>query len=65
MGTVTSVLNALSCSDCAKYVCNAMHCHSKCGENCCELDIDTEEVELPEGGDIEIEVQGCCLARKT
>jgi hypothetical protein len=42
-----------------------MHCHSKCGENCCELDIDTDEVELPEGGDIEIEVQGCCLARKT
>jgi hypothetical protein len=65
MGGVTSVLNALSCSDCARYVCNAMHCHSKCGENCCELDIDTEEVELPEGGDIEIEVQGCCLARKT
>ena len=59
------MLNALSCSDCAKYVCNAMHFHSKCGENCCELDIDTEEVELPEGGDIEIEVQGCCLARKT
>ena len=58
------MLDALSCSDCARYVCNAMHFHSKCGEQCCELDFDTDEVEIPPGDDIEIEVQGCCLARK-
>ena len=65
MGQATSVLGALNCSDCAKFVCNSMQCHSKCMNDCCEIDIETQEVEIPEGDDIEIEVQGCCLARKS
>ena len=65
MGEAASILRALSCSDCARYVCNAMHCHSSCGEHCCELDFVTQEVELPETDEIDIEVQGCCLARKS
>lgn len=65
MGQATSVLGVLNCSDCARFVCNAMHCHSSCGQSCCELDFETQEVEIPEGDDIEIQVQGCCLARKT
>ena len=65
MGQAAGILQALSCGDCARYVCNAMHCHSQCGKDCCEIDFVTEEVELPEGDEIEVEVQGCCLARKS
>ena len=65
MGEVASILNALSCGDCARYVCNSMHCHSQCGENCCEIDFETDEVGLPDGDEIDIEVQGCCLLRKS
>ena len=65
MGEVASIFNALSCSDCARYVCNSMHCHSQCGENCCEFDFVTDEIGIPEEGEIELEVQGCCFARKS
>ena len=41
-----TIVNALSCQDWARYVCNAMHFHSKCGEECCEMDITTEEVSI-------------------
>ena len=64
MGDVTSVIKAFSCSDCAKYVCNAMHLHSTCFE-CCELDFETTEIELPDDdSQYDIEVIGCCGARK-
>ena len=65
MGEAASILKALSCGDCARYVCNAMHCHSQCGRDCCEIDFVTEEVEISEGDETDIEVQGCCLARKS
>ena len=65
MGEVASVTKAFSCSDCAKYVCNSMHLHSKC-RDCCEIDFVTEEVELPDDDDdstYSVEVIGCCTAR--
>jgi len=42
-----------------------MHCHSQCGENCCEIDFVTDEIEIPDGDELELEVQGCCFARKS
>ena len=66
MGEAASILlKALSCSDCAKFVCNSCSFRSQCFENCCEIDFVTEEVEIPDGDEIDIEVQGCCLARKS
>ena len=65
MGEAASLLKALSCSDCARYVCNSCSFHSQCFENCCEIDFVTEEVEISDGDEIEFEVQGCCLARKS
>ena len=47
MGEVASIIKAFSCSDCAKYVCNSMHCRSKC-RDCCEIDFVTEEIEIPD-----------------
>ena len=66
MGQIASVIKALSCESCAKYVCNAMRCQSKC-RDCCEIDFVTEEIELPDDDDdstYSVEVDGCCEARK-
>ena len=64
MGGVASVMKALSCDACAKYVCNKMQVHSKC-RDCCEIDFVTEEVEIPEDDNTySLEVDGCCQARK-
>ena len=48
------------CSDCSRYVLNSAHLHSRCSD-CCELDIDTDEVEVPAARDSEqeLEVVGC------
>ena len=51
------IINALSCKDWARYVCNAMHIHSKCGEGCCEMDFETSEVSIPSSSSSE----PCCL----
>ena len=42
-----TILNTLSCKDWARFVCNSMHIHSKCGESCCEMDVETSEVSIP------------------
>ena len=64
MGEVASVIKALSCESCARYVCNAMHCKSKC-RDCCEIDFVTEQIELPDDDSTHsVEVDGCCEARK-
>ena len=63
MGEVASIVKAFSLESCSKYVCNAMHCHSKCGD-CCELDFVTEEIEIPDDDSTySVEVIGCCAAR--
>ncbi len=62
MGEIASVIKALKCESCAKYVyvCNAMHCKSKC-RDCCEIDFVTEAIELPDDDSTySVEVNGCC-----
>ena len=47
---------------CAKFVCNVMHCHSRC-LGCCEFDFETTEVDLPDdNSECSIQVDGCCEA---
>jgi len=58
------IIRAFDCEclgDCAKYVLNSCHLHSRCSD-CCELDIDTDEVSIPAASDSEheeLEVVGC------
>ena len=62
---VVSALNVVDCTDYAKYVCNAFKVHSKCS-GCCEVDVETTEVELAKDDDSEIsvDVEGCCSFHK-
>ena len=63
MGQVASIIKALSCDSCAKYVFNAFRCHSSCLD-CCEFDMETTEVDLPDDNNqYSVEVEGCCEAR--
>jgi hypothetical protein len=62
MGEAASVIKALSCQDCARYVCNACRFHSKCSQ-CCDLEWETEEVALPDDDSI-VGAGECCDARK-
>ena len=64
MGEVAGVMSALKCESCAKYVCNAMHCTSKC-KDCCEVDFVTDEIDIPDDDSTySVEVKGCCEAHK-
>ena len=64
MGEVAGAMSALKCESCAKYVCNAMHCSSKC-QDCCEIYFATDEIELSDDDSTySVEVNGCCEARK-
>ena len=66
MGDVASVIKAFSCDSCAKYVCNALDIRSQCCDEYCEFEVSTERVDLSrDDSDYEIEVDGCCMARKT
>ena len=62
---VVSALKVINCDTCAKYVCNACKIHSKCS-GCCDLEIETQEIELPKDDDSEIsvEVDNCCHINK-
>ena len=62
---VVSALKVINCDTCAKYVCNACKINSKCS-GCCELSVETEEIELPKDDDSEIsvEVDNCCHINK-
>ena len=67
MGEVASVIKALSCDSCAKYVCNGANLHSQCcsEEDGCNCDMSTEATAIQSGeDDIEIEMDGddqwCC-----
>ena len=61
MGEVASVVEAFSCEACAKYVCNAMHCHSTC-LGCCEFDFETTEINVvpDDASEYSIELEGGC-----
>ena len=68
MGQAAALLRALSCdscgSDCARYVLNDCHCHSQCLEGCCDLEFETSATEFSREQDVEVEIIGCCGARK-
>ena len=63
MGEVASIIKALSCDACAKYVCNGASMHSQCcdEEDSCNCDVKTEPTKL-EAIDEEVEIaidNGC------
>ena len=64
MDLLRDVLATLSCQDCARYVCNAMHFKSICcgGEACCNVELDTDAISVASDSDSELEVSvgGCC-----
>ena len=62
---VVNALKVINCDTCAKYVCNACKINSKCS-GCCELSVETEEIEIPkdDDSDISVEVDGCCSMHK-
>ena len=48
MGVVATVVKALSCDTCAKYVCNDLTAHSQCcdEQDACSCEIETHETAL-------------------
>jgi hypothetical protein len=64
MGAMVSVIHAMSCQDCARYVCNAMDLRSRCCNDCWSCEYHTELVDVPDdSSEISVEVIGCCTAR--
>ena len=63
-----AILSALArfvpCRSCAMYVCNAARCKSSCGKSCCDIEFVTEKVDVSDDSEMEVEVIGCCTARK-
>ena len=57
---VGGLLNALSCQDCARYVCNSMDIHSSCSD-CCDFELHTSEVEVADSAS---DVEGCFIINK-
>ena len=63
MGQAASVIKALSCQDCALFVCNAMDVKSRCCD-CFDCEFVTEKVDIPDdASELSVEVEGCCAAR--
>ena len=69
MGTIAAVLpgitKALSCQDCARYVCNSMGVKSRCCD-CFDCELQTNEVEIAaedNNSEFSVEVEGCFEAR--
>ena len=64
MGEVASLVRSLSCTDCAKYVCNGASLHSQCcdDQDGCNCDLKTEETKLQPSNheDLEIEMDSGC-----
>jgi len=57
MGAVASVAKALSCENCAKYVCNDLTARSQCcdEEDACNCAIETHETALsPDSQEIDV-----------
>ena len=56
---VGGLVKALSCQDCARYICNSMDVKSKCLD-CCEFELETHEIEIVDNtSELSIEVEGC------
>ena len=60
---VAGIIQALSCAECAKYVCNSMDLKSSCSD-CCDFELHTAEVEVADSAsEFSVDVEGCCTVR--
>ena len=60
---VGGLVKALSCQDCARYVCNSMDLKSECSDYC-KFELETHDVEIHDDtSELSIEVEGCCGVR--
>ncbi len=54
--------NTVSARTWARYALDSAHCHSKCGENCCEIEIDAHEIEIASGSEEDgVRANVCCF----
>ena len=63
MGEVSSIIRAMSCDACAKYVCNDLSLHSQCcdDDDWCNCEIKTEATIIESSNeDVEIDTDGMC-----
>ncbi len=63
MGEVSSIVRAVSCDACAKYVCNEISLHSQCcdDDDWCNCEIKTEPTVIETTSeDVEIEMSNGC-----
>ena len=62
MGEVASVLHALSCRDCARYVCSDASIRSQCcdEDDLCNCDVETHQTEVIEAGEETEECHTLC-----
>ena len=63
MGEVSSIIRAMSCDSCAKYVCNDLSLHSQCcdDDDWCNCEIKTEATIIESvNEDVEIDTDGMC-----
>ena len=59
LGVLPGIVKALSCQDCARYVCNAMDIKSSCCQ-CFSCELETSEVAIADdSSEISVEVDGC------
>jgi len=59
MNVLPEIVKALSCRECARYVCNSMDVKSKCSD-CCEFELETSEIEVSDHtSKYPVEVNGC------
>ena len=59
LGVLPGIVKALSCQDCARYVCNAMDIKSSCCQ-CWSCELETSEVAIAEdNSEISVDVEGC------
>jgi len=62
IGIIKALNPASICNNCSKYVLN--DCKSHCTSGCCEIEIETEQVDLESGSEYSIDVDHCCHASK-
>ena len=63
MGEVASIIHSLSCTECARYVCNNASIHSQCcdDEDGCNCEVMTKETEIQHTEeDIEVSMDNGC-----
>ena len=66
LSTIIEAFNC-NCMYCSKYVCNACDFRSECcNGDLCGIEYHTEAIDLSrDDSDYEIEIDNCCLARKS